>query len=63
MKKFENLGKILTKNEQKKINGGYDTGCGTCTSQVDSCNKGCSCSGCPDIGWACSKNGGETVSQ
>jgi len=29
MKKFQNLGRVLSKNEQKKVNGG-DPGCPSC---------------------------------
>jgi hypothetical protein len=61
MKKFENLGKSLTKEEQKKINGGYEGGCGTCSSTADTCNAGCQCTGCPDIGYSCSKKPEEHI--
>ena len=42
MKKFENLGRRLSKEEQKKIMGGNPTP-GTCKAKATNCNKSCSC--------------------
>jgi hypothetical protein len=50
MKKFENLGKSLTKEEQTQIKGGTEGEGGRCG---DPCTKGSTCSHCsgcdPDI--------------
>ena len=66
MKKFQSLGKSLTKDEQKKIIGGdeavdpIDDGGGACRKSGETCstNKPCcsglTCSGCTDTGYECS---------
>ena len=40
MKKFENLGRKLTKNEQKAIVGGP---MGTCSAKATNCDVTCNC--------------------
>ncbi len=61
---MQNLGKSLTKNEQKKILGGDagfeeigGDGCvkvgATCKPSDDKCCPGSSCGGCADTGYEC----------
>lgn len=63
MNKMQNLGRSLTKNEQKKIFGGNEVeeiggeGCikvgATCKQSDDKCCTGSSCGGCADTGYEC----------
>jgi len=58
MKKFENLGKVLSKQEQIKIKGGpIDPGCldpgKKCTANKDCCSKTCVQAGDNDPNYYC----------
>lgn len=64
MKKFENLGRSLSKEEQKAVAGGYGDGGGSgclgldadCNSDVQCCSNWCSAcppGSCPTTGKVC----------